>query len=583
MPGTDYDRFLREPPRAHDQNPDPDVFEMVLTAAPIDVEYAAGKTTAAWAFNGSVPGPTIDAKLGDTLIVHFVNLLPEATSIHWHGIATPSTMDGSQLSQVAVPRSGYHRYEFQLNVAGTFWYHPHRNTNEQIERGLHGVLVVRDPKHDAALGIAPEDDHVLVLDDVKLDDDFQLSLFATDLGADFVPWERAEDLANSRVGNHVLQNGRIVDDARPPLLPVRAGRPYRLRLVNAASGRIFRFDLHEAGASCLFAVGSDQGLWNAAEEVRPIDKVRNTLGHHDELISNPDTTRGITLTPGDRMELVLVPDGAVDDRFVLRSHDYQKGKHTAYRDPAGDLLFGHDHFDGAEPPEDYLAFQITEARGDRPTWSPPAALRHDPIEALRPADDLPTLPVFLGHSPPNRDTGMVMFFVQVDRADALLEAVHAREHVLPIDYAPRPMMRQRAQHGWHVQLGSERIWEVVNFTGNDHNFHVHGFRFQHLSTEYIDLDEPEFNKTEAPRRVAWEDTLRIARRPGLTLGRSYTITRLATRFDDDDLPFRLRRDATEILAGGLDPTPSRSGGWVVHCHFLEHSAMGMMSFVTVTR
>ena len=93
------------------------------------------------------------------MIIHFVNMLPESTVLHWHGEATPATMDGSHISQAHVPRSGYHRYEFKLNVAGTFWYHPHVNTNEQVEKGLYGALVVRDPRHDRRCsGSVPEPD-----------------------------------------------------------------------------------------------------------------------------------------------------------------------------------------------------------------------------------------------------------------------------------------------------------------------------------------------------------------------------------------------------------------------------------------
>ncbi|MBK8979274.1 MAG: multicopper oxidase family protein [Planctomycetes bacterium] len=581
-----------QPPLAADHSPDPRVFETVLTATEVDIEFVPGVRTRAMAFNGTIPGPTIDAQVGDTLIVHFVNMLPEATTLHWHGVATPATMDGSQLSQVPVPRSGYHRYEFTLNSAGTFWYHPHLNTNEQVERGLYGALIVRDPRHDAALGIERADERVLFLDDVKLDDTLdgrgRIAPFATDLGAPFEPWQRAEDLANSRIGNHVLLNGREVSLASVPALDVVAGRPYRLRLVNASNGRIFRLDLGDGDAR-LYAIGSDQGLWNAAEPVVQIDKVRNVLGHHNELISNPDVRKGVTLTPGDRLELVLVADGAAGSSVILRSHDFIKGKHTAYRDPEGNLLFGHDHFDGAEPEVPMVAVTITAAT---PTpaaapaaarYEPPAVLRADPVAPLVPDPALPPLPVILGHSQPNPADGSLMFFLQVDRGADLLDAVHAHRTAFPADYEPRPMMKQRADDGFAVRVGETRVFEVVNFTGNDHNFHVHGFRFQHLDTEYVDLDEPANEGCEAPLRLAFEDTIRIPRRPGFSLGRSYTIVRLAARFDDDDLPAELRRTRQELVAGGLAPGPTTSGGWVLHCHFLEHSARGMMSFLSVGR
>lgn len=575
---------LPQPPLAEDHNEDASVFETVITATERPVEFVPGKKTKAMAFNGSVPGPTIIARLGDTLIVHFVNMLSEPTVLHWHGVATPATMDGSQISQVHVPKSGYHRYEFKLSVAGTFWYHPHVNTNEQIEKGLYGALIVRDLRHDAALKVDAADERVVFLDDVKLDDGFRIAPFATDLAAGFVPWQRAEDLANSRIGNHLLVNGRAVTKDIVPTLEVEAGTPYRLRLISASSGHIFRLDLGKGKTrSRLYAVGSDQGLWNTLEAVRPIDEVINKLGHHNELISNPDPALGVTLTPADRMELVLVPMGDVNEEFTIRSHDFIKGKHTAYRDPEGNLLFGHDHFDGAEKPRPLIKVRIVGRASAEHPWSPPATLRWDPVPKLVPDSKLPPLPVFFGHSPPNRDDGNVMFFLKVGKAEALSRAVLARKPVLPADFDPRPMMKQRAGDGYEVRVGEVRLWEVLNFTGNDHNFHVHGFRFQHVETEYIDLDEKENNRKEEPERVAFEDTIRVPKRAGLTLGRSYTIVRLAMRFDDKDLPAGLRRPPEQMLAGGLSPGATTSGGWLVHCHFLEHAAKGMMSFITVKR
>ncbi len=580
--GGDLAGQLPEPPLAVDHNEDPRVFETVIYATECPVEFVLGKKTPGMAFNGSVPGPTIDAAVGDTLIVHFINMLAEPTVLHWHGVATPATMDGSQISQVHVPRSGYYRYEFRLNVAGTFWYHPHVNTNQQIEKGLYGALIVRDRQQDEGLRVARSNERVVFLDDVKLDENFQIAPFATDMGTGFVPWERAEDLANSRIGNHLLVNGREVTDEQLPSLEVRAGSPYRLRLINVSSGRIFRLDLSNARPR-LFAVGSDQGLWNTLESVRPIDQVINKLGHHNELISNPDPRLGVTLTPGDRMELVLVPAGEAGDEFMIRSHDFIKGKHTAFRDPEGNLLFGHDHFDGAEKPRSLIRVKIGGSVASEAAWSPPSSLRRHAIRKLVPDSDLAPLPVFFGHSQPAVEDGNVMFFLKVAKASELMQAVRARKPVLPADYDPRPMMKQGAEDAYEVRVGEVRCWEVVNFTGNDHNFHVHGFRFQHLDTEFIDLDEKENNRKEEPLRLAWEDTIRIPKRAGLSLGRSYTIVRLAMRFDDADLPVGLRRAPAQLLAGGLSPGATSSGGWLVHCHFLEHAAKGMMSFIAVKR
>ena len=107
------------PKVAKDLNPDPDVVEIVMTASERSVRLGLDKRVRMWTYNGGTPGPTIEAKVGDTLIVHFHNDLPESTTIHWHGLEVPANMDGSNISQGAVPPNGYFRYEFKLLRAAT--------------------------------------------------------------------------------------------------------------------------------------------------------------------------------------------------------------------------------------------------------------------------------------------------------------------------------------------------------------------------------------------------------------------------------------------------------------------------------
>jgi FtsP/CotA-like multicopper oxidase with cupredoxin domain len=102
-------------------------------------------------------------KVGDHVVVHFRNELPEPTTVHWHGPRVPHHADGTHGSQPAVHPGQTFRYHFEARDAGTFWYHPHVNAHEQIERGLHGPIVL-------AGGVVPEvsADRVLLLDDVEL-------------------------------------------------------------------------------------------------------------------------------------------------------------------------------------------------------------------------------------------------------------------------------------------------------------------------------------------------------------------------------------------------------------------------------
>jgi FtsP/CotA-like multicopper oxidase with cupredoxin domain len=90
--GWDSDLVLPQP---EDLNPHPDVLEFNLEARIAEIEFVPGVKTRAWTYNGLLPGPYIRAKLGDTVIVHFRNSLPEATTIHWHGLRVPNNMDGA--------------------------------------------------------------------------------------------------------------------------------------------------------------------------------------------------------------------------------------------------------------------------------------------------------------------------------------------------------------------------------------------------------------------------------------------------------------------------------------------------------
>src|SRR5262245_57636604 len=68
--------------------------EFDIVAAPATVPLVDGGAMQVWAYNGQVPGPTLRIRLGDTLRVRFTNRLPQATTIHWHGVRVPNAMDG---------------------------------------------------------------------------------------------------------------------------------------------------------------------------------------------------------------------------------------------------------------------------------------------------------------------------------------------------------------------------------------------------------------------------------------------------------------------------------------------------------
>jgi FtsP/CotA-like multicopper oxidase with cupredoxin domain len=130
-----------------------------LIAAPLDVELVPGHKTEAWAFGPSAPGTELRVRQGEWLRVRFINHLPVATTIHWHGIRLPLEMDGvPYVSQLPVLPGEYFDYKFRVPDAGSYWYHPHVSSSEELGRGLVGPLIVeeREPtgfKHERTLSL----------------------------------------------------------------------------------------------------------------------------------------------------------------------------------------------------------------------------------------------------------------------------------------------------------------------------------------------------------------------------------------------------------------------------------------------
>jgi FtsP/CotA-like multicopper oxidase with cupredoxin domain len=114
-----------------------------LVAEPVAHQIAPGLDITAWGYNGSTPGPLIEAVEGDKVRIYVTNKLAEATSVHWHGVFLPNGMDGvSGLTQRAIAPGKTFKYEFPLTKPGTFMYHPHFDEMTQIALGMVGMIVV---------------------------------------------------------------------------------------------------------------------------------------------------------------------------------------------------------------------------------------------------------------------------------------------------------------------------------------------------------------------------------------------------------------------------------------------------------
>ncbi len=206
------------------------VKQFALTASPARVRMigASHPPTDVWCYDGKMPGPELRVRQGQPVRIVVTNKLPQDTTVHWHGIRLPIEMDGVPgISQPPIKPGDSFVYEFTPPDAGTFWYHPHANSLEQLGRGMAGAFIVEEPQP-----VAVDRDIVWVLADWRLTSGAQI---AEGFG------NRMEAGMAGRIGNTVTVNGVVSDEE-----PVRAGERVRLRLINAAVARIMalRFEGH---------------------------------------------------------------------------------------------------------------------------------------------------------------------------------------------------------------------------------------------------------------------------------------------------------------------------------------------------
>jgi FtsP/CotA-like multicopper oxidase with cupredoxin domain len=264
----------------------PNVVEVELTATPTRLSLTPGTSTEVFAYNGRIPGPTLEVREGDRVIVRFRNELPDSTTVHWHGIHLPFDADGSPFH--LVPPGGRRTYEFtvQSGTAGTYWYHPHphHHTGQQVARGLYGGIIVRADDDPLPASLT---ERLLILSDNRFLADGSLDL------PDPHSQRGRLDFENGREGGVLFVNGEIM-----PTLTIRSGEVQRWRVINASAGRFYR--LHLPGHALLH-VGSDGGLFERPVEV-------------DEIL----------LATAERVEILVRGTGAPGTRAVLQSLPYDR-------------------------------------------------------------------------------------------------------------------------------------------------------------------------------------------------------------------------------------------------------------------
>ncbi len=279
-------------------------FDLIVAETPVNF---TGRPRMATTVNGSIPGPTLRWKEGDTVTIRVTNRMHRATSVHWHGMLVPYQMDGTPgLSFTGIAPGETFTYRFKVRQAGTFWYHSHSGMQEQT--GMYGAIIV-DPAHGHTVQAAG--DHVVLLSDWMDQDPMRvLAKLKADSGFDNYHEPTAQDflhdveriglkgaLARRAMWQQMRMSWADLSDLSGATLtylmngttaagnwtaPIQPGRPLRLRFING-SGNTF-YDVRIPGLK-LTVVSAD------GQDVEPVTV--------DEFRFGPGETYDVLVRPKD--------------------------------------------------------------------------------------------------------------------------------------------------------------------------------------------------------------------------------------------------------------------------------------------
>ncbi len=279
--------------------------EFDLTIDSLGVNFS-GRERTAMAINGSIPGPLLRWREGDTVTLRVRNRLPQDTSIHWHGILLPANMDGVPgFSFAGIAPNGMYEYRFHVKQSGTYWYHSHSAFQEQL--GVYGALVI-DPLEPEPFEYArdyvvmltdwTDEGPARVLDKLKKQSDYYnrgrrtLGDFINDVAdqgwretmSNRWAWAKMKmtptDLADISGETYTyLLNGQAPDDNWTGVF--EPGEPVRLRLINGSAMTYFDFRI----PGLKLTVVAVDGQYVEPVEV---DELRLAVAETVDVIVSPD-------------------------------------------------------------------------------------------------------------------------------------------------------------------------------------------------------------------------------------------------------------------------------------------------------
>lgn len=521
-------------------------FDLAIARSSVEI---GGRSRRATTVNGTLPGPVLRWREGDTVTLRVANRMDEASSIHWHGIVLPSNMDGVPgLSFDGIAPGSSYTYRFKVRQHGTYWYHSHSSLQEQT--GVYGPLII-DPAQPEARRC--ERDYVVMLSDWSDEDPrriksrlkkqsnyynfhrrtlVDLFLDARRDGwratlADRRMWSamRMSPTDLSDVGGYTytyLVNGAAPDDNWTGLF--NPGERVRLRFINASA--MSYFDVRIPGLRMTVVAADGQDVEPVA-----VDEFRIAVAETYDVVVEPGSSEAYTIFAQSmdrsgyaratlaRREGLAAPVPALDPRPLLTMADMGMD-HGAMAGMSPDAMQSMDHSAMAgmiQHPATERGNPLVDAQAMAPTGrldDPGVGLRDNGRRVLTYADLRSTFPDPDGRSP--------MRSIELHLTGHMEKFAWSFNGLKFSDAGPI-----RLRYGERVRL------VLVNDTMMAHPIHLHGM--------WSDLED------EAGRFQV----------------RKHTI----------DMPPGTRR-SYRVTADAL-------GRWAYHCHLLFHMETGMFREVVV--
>lgn len=558
--------------------PDAGPLELVVGASPVAVD--GKKATRAVTINGAIPGPTLRMREGQNVEIRVRNELEEDTSIHWHGLIVPPTMDGVPGVSFAGIRPGEtFTYRFRVRQHGTYWYHSHSGLQEQL--GHYGGLIIEPRNSDP---FVYDREHVIVLSDWMFRDPYTVlkklkqfesyfnyqrptvaNLFAdaTRQGlrhsiAQRLEWDAMRmdptDIADiTGVAYTYLMNGR--SPAENWTATARPGEVVRLRLINAATMTYFDFRIP---GLVMTVVAADGQLVSPVET----DELRIAVAEtYDVLVRMPDD-RAYTLF-AETMDRSGFARGTLAPREGM-SAPIPAGRPRPMLTMADMGMAGMDAMSSETPSGHGDAAPVAHEATSMPGMSPHGGDHSTPVAGALPTEGLPDSVM---HGPEGHGQASSMTAMMPTRRFAepgiglgadgwrVLTYAHLR--------ALRPPPDRRAP---------ERQFDL-HLTGNMRRY-IWGFD----GKKYSEADPIRFVYGERLRINMINDTM--MEHPIHLHGMWMDL------YAGGTLHTNPRKHTVSVKPGELltvDITADAPGRWAFHCHLLYHMEMGMFRTVAVVR